>query len=159
MYLGVVASLAARLAGEVNPLVLVGGTRAGPRGGVELFVPDVVASVAGVCFDTVGPDGKKRGGYSNGGSWRAAGRIYCVQSAYICQSFFCKRTYIHVYLNTRQPQNLRSVLRESVVYIPRRTKLRMKTIILRAHEGLIFRKHILGVYICSTNNSVDFSSG
>lgn len=50
IYLGVVAPLTASLAGGVDPLVLVGGAGARPRGGVELLVPDVVAGVAGVCF-------------------------------------------------------------------------------------------------------------
>ena len=44
----VAAPLAAGLAGEINPLILIGGAGAGPRRRVELFVTDVVASVAGV---------------------------------------------------------------------------------------------------------------
>lgn len=58
-YLGVVAPLAASLAGGVDPLVLVGGAGARPRGGVELLVSDVIAGVAGVCL-TVGPPRRSR---------------------------------------------------------------------------------------------------
>ena len=60
-YLGVVAPLAASLAGGVDPLVLVGGAGARPRGGVELLVSDVIARVAGVCL-TVAPPPEKQGG-------------------------------------------------------------------------------------------------
>lgn len=36
-----------------NPVLLVGGTRAGPRGRVELVVPDALARVTGVlCYET-----------------------------------------------------------------------------------------------------------
>lgn len=59
-YLGVVAALAARLAGGVDPLVFVGGARAGPRGGVELRVPDVVAGVSGV-YSVPFDRGRRRG--------------------------------------------------------------------------------------------------
>lgn len=66
-YLRIVASLPACLAGGVDPLVFVGGARAGPRGGVELLVSDVVASVAGVWFDGSTPE--RQGGRTTREGW------------------------------------------------------------------------------------------